>query len=91
MVRAAHAARYSKDTAWAARYRRIARHRGEKKALVAVAHALLVTAYHVIKEQTTYRELGFDYHDRQDADRARRRALAVLEHQGYRVILEPAA
>jgi len=91
LVRAAHAARYSKDTALAARYRRIARHRGEKKALVAVAHALLVTAYHVIKEQTTYRELGFDYNDRRDADRARRRALAVLHEQGYRVTLEPAA
>ncbi len=91
LVRAAHAARYRKDTALAARYHRVARHRGEKKALVAVAHALLVTAYHVINEQTTYRELGFDYHDRRDAEQARRRALAVLARQGYRVTLERAA
>jgi len=91
LVRAAHAARYSKDTALAARYHRVARHRGAKKALVAVAHALLVTAYHVIKEQTTYRELGFDYNDRRDAERTRRRAVTTLERQGYRVILEPRA
>jgi len=91
LVLAAHAAQRTKGTALAARYQRLARHRGEKKALVAVAHALLVTAYHVIKEQASYRELGFDYNARHDADRARRRALALLERQGYRVTLERAA
>jgi transposase len=91
LVLAAHAARHTNGTALAARYYRIARHRGEKKALVAVAHALLVTAYHVIKEQVTYRELGFDYNDRREADRTRRRAIAQLERQGYRVTLERAA
>jgi transposase len=88
---AAHAAAHTKDTALAARYYRVLRHRGEKKAIVAVAHALLKIAYHVIAEQTTYRELGFDYHDRRDAERARRRAVAVLEKQGYRVVLERVA
>jgi transposase len=88
LVRAAHAARYQRDTALAARFHRIARHRGQKKALVAVAHALLVTAYHVIKDEATYRELGFDYNDRRDAERVRRRAVATLERQGYRVALE---
>ena len=48
-------------------------------------------AYHVINEDATYRELGFDYNDHRDADRARRRALAVLERRGYRVTLERAA
>jgi transposase len=91
LVLAAHGARRTTGTALAARYQRIARHRGEKKAIVAVAHALLVIAYHVIKEQATYRELGFDYNDRRDADRARRRAVALLERQGYRVTLERAA
>lgn len=91
LVLAAHGARRTRGTALAARYQRIARHRGEKKALVAVAHALLVIAYHVIKEQATYRELGFDYNDRRDTDRARRRAVALLERQGYRVTLEHAA
>lgn len=91
LVLAGHAAAHTKDTALAARYYRLLRHRGEKKALVAVAHALLVIAYHVIAEQATYRELGFDYNDRRDADRARRRAVALLEKQGYRVILERAA
>jgi len=46
----------------AARYRRILRHRGHKKAIVAVAHNLLVTAYYVLARQTTYQELGADYY-----------------------------
>ena len=91
LVLAAHAARHSPHTALAARYYRLARHRGPKKAIVAVAHAVLVIAYHVIAEQATYRELGFDYNDHRQADRARRRAIAVLEQQGYRVTLQPAA
>jgi transposase len=91
LVLAAHSARRTRGTALAARYQRIARRRGAKTALVAVAHALLVTAYHVIREGATYRELGFDYHDRHDADRARHRAVTALERQGYRVTLEPAA
>ena len=50
----------------AARYRRILRHRGHKKAIVAVAHNLLVTAYHVLASQTVYQELGAHYYDRLD-------------------------
>jgi transposase len=66
-------------------------HRGHKKAVVAVAHALLVTAYHLLARQTTYADPGSDYHDRRQAERARRRAIQTLERQGFRVSLEPAA
>ncbi len=79
------------QAALAARYRRVVRHRGHKKAVVAVAHALLVTAYHVLASQTTYRELGADYYDRGHTERATRRAVQALERQGYRVTLERAA
>lgn len=77
--------------ALAARYRRIMRHRGHKKAVIAVAHAMLVVVWHLLARQTTYHDLGDDYYDRRHADRAKRRALDTLERQGYRVILEPAA
>jgi transposase len=91
LIEAANAAITVKGSALAARYRRIMRHRGHKKAIVAVAHAQLVIAYHVLAREVTYQELGADYHDRHAADRARRRALHTLEHLGYRVVLEPAA
>jgi transposase len=77
--------------ALAARYRRIMRHRGHKKAVIAVAHAILVVVYHLLSRHTTYHELGDDYYDRRHAERAMRRAVQALERQGYRVTLEPAA
>jgi transposase len=91
LIEAASLAARSRTTAFGARYRRIARHRGHKKAVVAVAHAMLVTAYHLLDRGLEYREPGVDYFDRRHADRARRHAIRALERQGYRVVLEPAA
>ncbi|MGH9257982.1 MAG: transposase, partial [Vicinamibacterales bacterium] len=91
LVEAAQAAARASRTALAARYCRVMRHRGHRKAVVAVAHAILVTAYHVLSRGTCYQELGPDYFDRRASDHARRRAIQTLERQGYRVVLEPAA
>jgi hypothetical protein len=77
--------------AFAARYRRIMPHRGHEKSVVAVAHAVLVTAYHLLARQMTYQDPGADYYDRRHTERARRRAVQALEGPGYRVILESAA
>jgi transposase len=88
LVEAALGATRTKNSAVAARYRRVLRHRGHKKAIIAVAHSLLVTAYHVLAHQTTYHELGADYYDRHHTERLTRRALHTLEQQGYRVTLE---
>ena len=91
LVEAALSASRATDSALAARYRRVMRHRGHKKAVIAVAHAILISAYHVLARQIPYRDLGPDYYDYRHADRVRRRAIATLERQGYRVTLEPAA
>ena len=91
LIEAATLASRSRTTAFGARYRRIARHRGHKKAVVAVAHAMLVTAYHLLDRGLDYREPGVDYFDRRHAERATRHAVRALERQGYRVVLEPAA
>ena len=91
LIEAALGATRTKNSAVAARYRRVLRHRGHKKAIVAVAHSLLVTAYHVLAHKTTYRELGPDYYDRRHTERLTRRAVQTLEQHGYRVTLERAA
>jgi len=91
LVEAAWAAIRVEGSALGARYRRVMRHRGHKKAVVAVAHAMLRAVYHLLAEGTTYREPGADYYDRRHAERVRRRAIQLLERQGYRVTLEPAA
>jgi transposase len=91
LIEAASLAARSRTTAFGARYRRIARHRGHKEAVVAVAHAMLVTAYHLLARQLEYREPGVDYFERRHAERTTRRAVRALERQGYRVTLDPAA
>jgi transposase len=91
LTEAALASTRASRTAFAARYRRVMPHRGHKKAVVAVAHALLTTAYHLLARQTVYRDLGTDYYDCRHVERVRNRAIHTLERQGYRVILEPAA
>jgi len=59
--------------------------------VVAVAHAILRAVYPLLAEGTTYRDPGPDYYDRRHARRVTRRAIELLERQGYRVVLEPAA
>ena len=91
LIEAAAAAIRTKDSALGARYRRIMRHRGHKKAVVAVAHAMLRSIYHLLAEGTTYHDPGAGYFDRRHAQRVTRRAIQLLERQGFRVVLEPAA
>ena len=91
LIEAALAAVNVRDSALAGRYRRLLPRRGHKKAIVAVAHKLLTTAYLLLAEGRTYQELGAGYYDARRKDRDVRRALHALERHGYRVSLEPAA
>ena len=75
----------------AACYRRVMRHRGHKKTVVAVAHRLLEIAYHLLSRQVPYAELGAAYLDQRDRERVTRRHVKQLERLGHRVILESAA
>ncbi len=85
----ASAATRKKGCVLGARYRRIMRHRGHKKAIGAVAHAILEIAYHLLAQETTYHELGAAYFDRRNAEQATRRYIRLLEHLGHRVTPEP--
>jgi transposase len=94
LVQVAWAASRTKGTYLAAQYRRLAGRRGKKRALVALGHTILVIIYHVLKDQTTYAELGADYFDRLDTERLTRTLVRRLERLGHKVILgekEPAA
>src|SRR5262249_42229655 len=90
MVQVAWAASRTKDTYFAAQYRRLAGRRGKKRALVALAHTILVVVYHVLKRPTTYQELGANYLDRTEKDRLTQGLVRRLERMGHRVTLEPA-
>jgi transposase len=74
-----------------ARYRRIKRHRGHKKAVVAVGHQILEIAFYIMRDGITYDELGADYFDKRHAERAVRRHVRQLEALGFQVTIEKAA
>ena len=92
LIEAAQAAGRTRGTYLAAQYHRLAGRRGKKKALVAVGHTILVIAYHLLTEQTDYRELGPLHFDQRDEQRVTRRLIHRLQALGYRVQLDrPAA
>jgi transposase len=91
LVQAAWAASHTKGTYLAGQYRRLAKRRGCKRALVAVGHTLLVIMYHVLKRGTTYAELGPDFLNRLEPERLTRQLVKRLEALGHKVTLESAA
>ena len=75
------------------RYRRIARRRGAKRAIVAVGRSILVIIWHLLADPTArYCDLGPGFHDtRINAEHRKRNHIRQLEALGYKVTLEPAA
>ena len=92
LIEAARAASRTKGTFLAARYSRIARRRGPNKAAVAIAHTILVSAWHMATTGETYVDLGEDFYtQRQDPARRVNHHVRQLEAAGYTVTLTPAA
>jgi transposase len=87
---AAHGAARTKDTYLSAQYHRLVGRRGKKKAIMAVAHSILVIAYHLIKDQEPYRDLGADYFDKRRPEVTAKRLLKRLEQLGYQVSVQSA-
>lgn len=88
LVEAAHAAVRTKDTYLGAQFRRLAARRGAKKASIAVAHSILVIAYHLLQNDCPYTDLGSNYFDEHDRQQVARRLVQRLEGLGYRVALD---
>jgi len=85
LVQAAHGAARMKGTALAAKYKRVAARRGAKRAIMAVAHRLLIIAYHVIARREPYHELGADYLERRRPAAIVDRLVQRLRHLGVEV------
>jgi transposase len=91
LVVAAQAAARKRDSYLSAQYRRLAARRGPKKAIVALAHSLLVIAYHVLKRRLNFADLGPTYFDERNRMSVQRQLVRRLERLGYKVALEPMA
>ncbi len=91
LVQAAQAASHTKGTYLAAQYHRIAARRGGKRAIMAVAHTILVNIYYMLTRGTAYSDLGGNYFDERDRQATIRRAVRRIEALGYTVTLKEAS
>jgi transposase len=75
------------------RYRRIARRRGKKRAIVAVGRSILVIVWQLLSDpDARFHDLGPGFYDtRVNAERTKRNHVRQLEALGYKVTLQPAA
>ncbi|MCY3021344.1 MAG: IS110 family transposase, partial [Planctomycetota bacterium] len=70
-------------------YRRLVAKRGKQRALVAVAHSMLVTIYHMLNRHAAYADLGPAHFDRRESKRNTQNLVRRLEAMGYNVTLAP--
>jgi len=83
----AWAAIRTKKSYYRALYHRLKGRGGAKKAVVAVQHAMLIALWPMLKHRVPHADLGADYFDRRNTERARRHHVRRLERLGYNVVL----
>ena len=93
LVQAAWAATRQKDSWLRARYYRLAKRVGRKRAIVAIAHSMLIAIWWMLTQDCDYHDLGSDFYDRfNNTEAETRRLLKRLEHLGHHVTIDtPAA
>lgn len=85
LIQAANGAARTKEGYLRAQYDRLARRRGRKRALGAVAHSIIVAVYYMLLRHKPYEDLGSNYFDERQREQVANRLLHRLEHLGYEV------
>jgi transposase len=88
LVQGAWAASHTKNTYLSAQYHRLVKRLGKKKALIAVAHSMLIIIYHMLSRRERFHELGGDYFDRRNQQALRHHLIRRLESLGLKVCVE---
>ncbi len=91
LTEAAQANTRSRDTYLSSQYRRLKPRRGHRKAIGAIRHSIIVSAWHMLCTGEVYREAGGDYFTRLDPEKHVRRLIAQLERLGHTVTLQETA
>lgn len=91
LIEAANAAGHTKGTYFNDKLRRLQIRLGRNRAQMALAHKVLVVAFHVLDKRVPYRELGPSYLDTLKAIATTRRLVRRLERMGYNVQIQKAA
>lgn len=84
LVQCAMAAVKKKSTFFYAQYQRIAVRRGKRRALLAVAHSILIAIYNMLKNNEAYKELGADYYNQFNQQRKINMHLKKLKDLGWK-------
>lgn len=80
-----------KTSYFAAFFQRIAAHRGRKRAIVAVSHALLVVCYYLLQRKCHFQDLGVHYFDQLNHEKLTHYFVKRLTRLGHRVTIEPSS
>jgi transposase len=87
LVQAATAAVRAKGTYYQIKFQRLCRRAGYKRAIVAIAHSMLIAIYHIIRDNRPYQELGGHCFDTRSAEAKRNALVDQLERLGYAIEL----
>jgi hypothetical protein len=71
------------------KYHRLKARRGAMRAAMAIAHKILIAAFHMLSKQTGFRELGETFLDQRARRRVTRQLVRRLGNLGYDVVLQP--
>jgi transposase len=88
---AASAAVRTKGSYYRDKYNRLRARRGSVRALMAIAHKLLIAAFHLLATGEAFRDLGESYLDQVARRRSTARLVQRLSNLGYEVTLVPKA
>lgn len=89
LVQAAAGASHAKGTYLKDKYWRLKARIGPARAAMAVAHKILIAAYHMLSRGLDYKELGTAFLDQVSASVTKRTLIKRLERLGYNVSLQP--
>lgn len=87
LVECAQSAIRRKDSFLYAQYQRISMRKGKKRAIVAVAHTMLIAIYHIINENKEYEDLGANFYNKFNKEKKANAYMKKLKELGYDVQL----
>ena len=85
LITCAHSAVKNKNSYFSAQYARVSAHRGKKRAIVAVAHSMLIAIYHMLSEKADFQDLGAGYYNQFNKERKANAMIKKLKELGYEV------
>jgi len=91
LVQAAWAAARTKNSYLRAQFLRLKSRRGPRKAILAVAASMLTAAYHMLRDEVAYNDLGADHFHRRDQTKLVNRLIRRAADLGFHVEIRPAA